>query len=683
MTENKHLVNLLAVDDGPESIREVEDLLENRNLRLHFADTPNAFGRILEDEDIDLGLIHIHEGSKSLLDPLVRLLRGHHRPIPLFALVDPDPDSAIAAAESGVCGCVRVDDPRGVVRVLDERLRLMLENRVQAEQLSRTRDIQERYNLLLESSSEAIAYLHEGLHIYANPSYIELFGYQNFEELEGLSILDMLSSDKGGVDLKRLLKSITRGELPDEPLELQAHRADGESFRAAVEFAPAHYDGETCTQILIREQVQAGDNADLQRELEKLRSHDMLTGLLNRQAFISSLNREIGSTKVDRNIAIVLVTLDNFTELQRKVGSSATDSLIHQFAEHFQELVTPEMIPARLSDFVLAARVAFNERSEAEQLATDLVEGFSGHILEVGEKSPTVTVSVGLAVDSRQMFTADELLAQAESALREAERSGGNSYLRYRPRAAAESNEDHAQWTETIKHALGNDNFRLVQIPVTSMEDEQFLIHEFEIRLRMEGSDEIIMASAFREPANQSGLSAQIDLQIISNLDKWLQANPNDRHLLLVPISYQGLDNEEVVNSIQQLIDSDGLDARRLIIGFRIDEIRENLRELQRLTTRFGAHGVRFALLGAAPNDQIDLIVKNVAVQYIKLGGDISAALRNDEQARAALQALSTTASENGIRVIAPPVEATTDLATLWQFGITLVQGDFVRDGGE
>lgn len=683
MTDNNYPVNLLAVDDGPESVREIEDLLENRYLRMHFADTPNAFGRILEDEAIDLALIHIHEDSKTLLDPLVRLLRGQNPPVPLFAVVDPEPASALAAAESGVCGCVRVDDPRGVVRVLGERLRLTAENRALAERLSRTRDIQERYNLLLESSSEAIAYLHQGLHIYANPSYIRLFGFENFDDLEGLSILDMLSPGKSGVDLKRLLKSLTRGDLPDNALALLANRSDGSEFRAAVEFAPAHYDGETCTQILIRERVEAGDNAELKRELEKLRSHDMLTGLLNRQAFINALNRDIRNPGAAPNIAILLVTLDSIDDLQRKVGTAATDVLIHQFAEHFESLVSPDLTPARLSDFVLAVRVVFDDRNEVDQLATRLVEGFSGHILEVADKSPTVTVSVGLALDSRQMFSAGELLAQAESALREAERTGGNSYLRYRPPASTENGGDDEQWTQILKHALGNDAFRLVQIPVTSMEDEQFLIHEFEVRLRMEGSDEIILSSTFREPANQAGLSAKIDLQMLDHLRNWLAAHPADRHPLLVPVSYQGLDDEQVVEFIQRMVDDDELDARRLILGFRINEIRENLREVQRLTTRFGAHGVKFALLDAQPHDQVELILKNVLVQYIKLGGDITRALRNDDPARKSLEQLAATAAKNEIRIIAPPVEATTDLAALWQFGITLVQGDFVRDGEE
>ena len=284
-------------------------------------------------------------------------------------MVDPDSESALAAARSGVDGCVRIDDPRGIARVVGHRVALLRRLADQTLELRRVSDIHQRYNLLLESSSEAIAYLHEGLHIYANPSYLDLFGYESFQEVEGFSILDLLRSDGGATDLKQLLKSLARGDLPEEALTLQAVRAEGETFKASAEFAPAHYDGEPCTQIMVRKQIEAGDSAELQQELEKLRSHDLLTGLLNRQAFIRHLQGELEQPPAERHMAVVLATLDNHAALQSRVGAAATDLLIRQAAEIFGEVIGEDLLPSRLSDHVLAARVWFGERQDAEASA--------------------------------------------------------------------------------------------------------------------------------------------------------------------------------------------------------------------------------------------------------------------------------------------------------------------------
>jgi len=683
MTEEVHPLNILAVDDDPETVREIEALLGDSRLRFHFADTSNAFSRIFEAESVDLAVVHVHSGSESLLDPLTRQLRSSDPAIALIALVSPDAEAALAAAHSGVNGCVRVDDQRSVARIIQERVALIRENRSQREALRQSRDIHERYNLLLESSREAIAYLHQGLHIYANPSYLELFGYSGADALEGYSILDLLSAGDSGIDLKQLLKSLSRGDLPEQAIELKAHRADGEEFIAGVEFSPAHYEGEACTQIMIRERVQAGDSAELQQELEKLRSHDILTGLLNRQAFIRHLQDELVYPPDGQHMAVLLVSLDDHSKLQAKIGAAATDMLIRQTAEVFRESVDEKMCPARLSDHILAARIWFDDRSEAESLATHIIETFSGRILEIRDKSPTVTASVGLAVGGNQLFTVDELLAQSESALREAQRTGGNSYVRYRPSTDVVDAADTEKWTERLRHALNNQEFRLVRLPITSMEDDDFLISEFETRLRVDGSDEIIMPATFRPAAAQSGLSTELDRDLLQNLVRWLGNNPEEEAAMLVPISLQSLTDDEFIAEVQNLVDDETLDGRKLILGFQEIEIRESLRELQRLISRLGARGVRFALLEVSPDSRIDLVLKNVDVHFLKLGGDVSSALRNDEAARKALEALAASATEQNIQVIAPQVENTTDLATLWQFGITLVQDDFVRDEPE
>ncbi|HKL53575.1 MAG TPA: EAL domain-containing protein [Wenzhouxiangellaceae bacterium] len=680
MTEVVDPLNVLAVDDDPGTVREIESLLGDSRLRFHFADTSNAFSRILEAESVDLAVVHVHSGSEPLLDPLSRQLRSSEPPISLIAMVSPDAEAALAASHLGVNGCVRIDDQRSVARVIHERVALIRENRSQREALRQSSDIHERYNLLLESSREAIAYLHEGLHIYANPSYLDLFGYADFEELEGFSILDLLSAGKGAADLKQLLKSLSRGDLPEEALELKAHRADGEEFIASVEFAPARYDGEACTQIMIRERVEAGDNAELQQEIEKLRSHDILTGLLNRQAFIRQLQDELASPPAGRHMAVLLVALDEHSKLQEKIGAAATDLLIRQTAEAFCEAIDDQMLPARLSDHILAARIWFEERSDAESLATRIIETFSGRILEIRDKSPTVTASVGLAVGGNQLFSADELLAQSESALREAQRTGGNSYVRYRPSTDPADAGDAAQWTERLRHALNNEEFRLVRLPITSMEDDDFLISEFESRMRVDGSDEIIMPATFRPAAVQSGLAIELDRDLIQNLIRWLGNHPEEREPMLVPLSGQSLADDEFILELQNLVDDDTLDGRRLILGFQETEVRESVREFQRLIRRLGARGVRFALLDVTPDAKVDLVLKNVDIDFLKLGGDVSAALRNNEVARLALEALATAASDQEIQVIAPQVENTTDLATLWQLGIKLVQDDFVRD---
>ena len=458
---------------------------------------------------------------------------------------------------------------------------------------------------------------------------------------------------------------------------VQAVRVDGSEFRARAEFSPSRYEGEDCIQIMVRERVAAGDSEELQQELEKLRSRDMLTGLLNRQEFIRLLQEDMAEVDEDHNTAVLLVSLDEYAALQRKVGAAASDQIILQMAELFGEVVDDELLPTRLSDNVMAVRQQVEDRGEVVALATRLVEHFSGKILEIGGKSPTITVSVGIALGAGQMFSADELLAQAQTALQEAERTGGNCYVRYRPSADTGDGDEQEQWSERLRHALNNKEFRLVQLPITSMEDDEFQIRECECRLRTEGSDEVILPSTYRPAAVKAGLATDLDRHLIERV---VAEGIDEESHLLIPLSLPSLTEDDFVDWLQERIEDGSLPAQRLIVGVHESEIQESLREVQRFATRFAARGVRFALLGVTLDAKVELLLKNLSFDFLKIDGNLSAALGRDEVAKAALESLAREAKSHAIEVIAPKVENTADLAALWQYGITLVQDDFVRD---
>ena len=77
-----------------------------------------------------------------------------------------------------------------IVRELD-RVRV----RRQAHWLSTAyRESEQRARALMESSRDAIAYIHDGMHVLANDAYLTLFGYNAFEEVEGMPMIDMVQA---------------------------------------------------------------------------------------------------------------------------------------------------------------------------------------------------------------------------------------------------------------------------------------------------------------------------------------------------------------------------------------------------------------------------------------------------------------------------------------------------------
>ncbi len=675
-------IKILVVTDDPGAPRELQQLLgKDAGIRTLFADTGNAVSRTFETDAIDMVVIQIDVNDLGLLETVTRQAREQQDEVPVLGIIKTDDSrSALAAASCGLEGLVYGTNTRQLKRItlfMVESMRARKDARIA---VRRMEEIEDRYTLLLESSSEAIAYLHEGLHIYANRAYLEMFGYDDFEDLEGLSMLDLLSSSDNVVDLKKVLKDLSRDRIPEEAMALKAHTQDGGEFNAVVDFSPARYGGEYCAQMLVREQVQHADPA-LAEELEKLKTRDMVTGLFNRGAFIERIAREIDQRSDTTGLSILLFTLDKYDALQSKLGLSATDALIREAAEMFKSAIDDDSSMARLSDHTFGILVEVEGRQQAEAMAARIVDQCSDKLIDVRDTSLTISASVGLAIAGSEPPDPETLLAQADSALSEALNAGGNAYVRYRPRVSADADEDDAAWSERLHHALDHDEFRLVTSQITSMDDDSFLINEVETRLRIEDSDEVLMPNVYLPAAARVDMATRLDQDMIRRLMAALaeKEGANDQ-LWLVPLCLDTVRDQAAVHKLMNMLKQSALDSEHLIWGVREPEVREKLRPVQAFIDTFKPMGTQFALCDVGPESNVAPLLQHLELDFLRMAPEMAQNLSGDDGLRQQLAELVNVASENQVRVIAPKIENTGDLATLWQMGITLVQGDFVRE---
>src|SRR5690554_847676 len=183
-------IRILTVTDDPSASKRLSQMLgDEAVVRVLFADTANAVSRTFESESIDMLMVHVVSADLGLFEASVRAARETDRFVPVLALIsDDDSAAATAVAAAGVEGFVNQAGLRQLKRLALSQIESLRARKDAEIALRSLADIEDRYTLLLDSSSEAIAYLHEGLHIYANRAYLELFDFEDFEDLEGLSM---------------------------------------------------------------------------------------------------------------------------------------------------------------------------------------------------------------------------------------------------------------------------------------------------------------------------------------------------------------------------------------------------------------------------------------------------------------------------------------------------------------
>ena len=256
MTRSDTLIKLLLIDDSLESAEQIISILRNGGIAVRPARASNEaeLDAALEQQTPDLIIANLGAADLGIGQVASAASRGGRDVAVIATGRDLNEDKIVAAFRDGARGLALRDRPDHMQMIVRREFEALTMRRSVRRIEASLRESERRCEALLDSSRDPIAYVHEGMHVRANKAYLEMFGFDDFEDVEGMSILDMIAPDDAD-DFKALLKRLSKGEKPPQRLNLKAQRSDGSTFDATMEFAEASYEGEPCQQITFRRQM--------------------------------------------------------------------------------------------------------------------------------------------------------------------------------------------------------------------------------------------------------------------------------------------------------------------------------------------------------------------------------------------------------------------------------------------
>ena len=654
-------VNLGFLDDKEEllkSLRQPWDVLVfGQAYDMSFTDVVG----IVQEQSIDLPMIclmsaemaataHNEEGLPSVINStMVKALRA-------------DQDTAMVMAI-----CLQHDNLRSRRQL--KALRHVLS------------EAEQRANILIKNSKSAVAYLDQGIHIFANDPYLQLFGFESMNDIIGAPVIDLIAGGDNIKAFKQFLRQFDKGSRDEVEFKFESLRTDGSTFEAKLQLAAATLDSEPVTQIII--QQNNSNSAEVAKRLAEAERKDSLTGINNRRGFEEQLailhQQALAGTLT---AGLLYVQLDNIGKIRSSLGLQGVDTTVRQVAYALDELV-PEGYVSRFSDTAFTILVENQTTADLEKLAEHIVSRISGMLIEVDKRTTSTTVSIGIVKIERNTAEPKIVLERAMDAIAqimtETSNNGGTYHL-YDPSEHANS-DDHAL-AESLVDAIANNRFELSFQAIYDINHDRSDFFEVYLRLPLADADNTVLTpDQFMAVAKTHQLLEKIDRWVLINACKKIndvrKTHPEAR--LLVQLTSASLVDKKLPNVASQLINAVGGAAGVLTLQFNEKDIADHLtvaksqfEALNKVSCQLGVNNFGSSTKSIEIASFVQPDVVRLARSYVQ---DIDSADNLE-----AVKSLIVRTNAVNIDVLMPYIEEAATMSVAWSVGARYLQGYYLEE---
>jgi diguanylate cyclase (GGDEF)-like protein/PAS domain S-box-containing protein len=284
------------------------------------------------------------------------------------------------------------------------------------------RRTESRFRALVQKSHDVVAIVdREGRLTYLSPAAARLTSHP-VGDLRGRRLEELL--DPRTMEALKAAMIRTGGEETGatEDLELKIG-ADDEQARWLEVVVTNQLDDAAVSGFVLN----ATDVTDRRRYREQLvhaATHDPLTGLMNRSAFVTTLQRELADVSPSNQAWLLFCDLDGFKSVNDGFGHDAGDAVLVHAARQLRRRAGPRAVVGRFGgdEFCVLIPAGRRDHRDPHELRELLAEAVAQPCLVPGGQTVRVRASFGLvSLDGRQLL-ADEVLHEADQRMYERKR---------------------------------------------------------------------------------------------------------------------------------------------------------------------------------------------------------------------------------------------------------------------
>ncbi|MEM9732540.1 MAG: EAL domain-containing protein [Pseudomonadota bacterium] len=405
---------------------------------------------------------------------------------------------------------------------------------------------------------------------------------------------------------------------------------------------------------------------------------DSLTGMPNRELFMDRVEAALSLAQNGAGIrpTVMLIDVDRFNQINNAMGMSTGDSVLVTLARRMGNLIQAQDCLARINGDQFGLLVlSVTEPEEVAKLAGAITKAIAGP-MSFGDQKLVITTSVGVVTWSTDQTSAEEMLRDAELAMFQAKRVGGDRIEPFRLTFRSQQTPDLHMESE-LRGALDRKELELYFQPIMDLETQRVAGFEALMRWR-HPTRGVIAPSQFIPVAEKSGLITQVGLlaleQAAAALKNWQTRLKNESIFVSVNVSARQLLRHDLLADVRGVLSRHQLPASALRLELTESVIMENPEQAGHILTELKNLGAGLSLddFGTGYSSLAQLML----LPFDTLKIDRSLINRDGSEERPIiLRSMVSMAHDLGMSVVAEGAENEHDALELKQLGCKYAQG--------
>ncbi len=530
-------------------------------------------------------------------------------------------------------------------------------------------------SLVLENSSEGLVVTDaDDLIVAVNPAFTTITGY-SFDEVKGRSPR-MLNSSRHGEsfyrEIRRTLDATGQwhGEIWDK-------RKDGQIQAKWMTINTIRNENGT-----VHRYVTLFSDITAKKLSEDLiwrqANFDALTELPNRNMFRDRLGQEM--KKSDREalpLALLLIDLDKFKEVNDALGHAVGDLLLQEAALRIRTCVRESDTLARLGgDEFTVILSAIPETGHVEDVAQKIVNQLAKPF-RLGSEEVYVSASIGITLYPDDAADIDTLIKNADQAMYVAKNKGRNRSSYFTLSLQKEA-QNRLRMISDLRAALDARQFTVQFQPIVELTTGR--IQKAEALIRWQHTERgTVYPTEFIQLAEETGLIKQIGDWVFKESARWasrwstLRRDAFQVSVNISPVQFQH-GGEFCVEWIEYLAGL-GLSGKNIVIEITEGLLLNAESEVNDNLLKFSEAGIQVAIDDFGTGYSSLSYIKKFDIDYLKVDQSFVHNLETDKNNMALTEAIIVMAHKLGLKVIAEGVETEGQRRSLLAAGCDYAQG--------